>query len=582
MTEDSKTQYTHIAYASSSDSERNMNNWVLSEPAKKAATITYENGINTIDYTGVPDWEVFNFPVKAKKGQSFTFSFSWTQPDVKSESGVSVSIADTPLTHDSIGRNVIYLGASKTESKIFTISGTATADETYVSINLGGLSDGINWQFKASFWQDFGQNPSKHEYMGWYSDFTALDSNDPSFYGWSLIKGADGSQGTPGKPGTDGKTPYLHTAYSWSADGTDRFMTVYPNENLLPHSADFSGQAKNHVEILSSDEYNGHKVIHGSTTIALAGNIDTIRAKALKPSTSTNYVASFIAWSSKVGTKINNHWFNPNTTASAESGQGGKSIVADGTIPLTLTTTPTKYWIKWTQTATDEAKTLILGRINAGDISDVYIVEPTLTEGTESSPYTPSPLDDPEGAYPKFIGTYTDYTTEDSTDPAKYTWAQYVDRSKQKLAIHPKTGADIIGAVGAKLVDLTTSGLGNDVSIKLGDYKVYYIDTDGNKSDMVDVPAFTANPSIKPTAIKISQATMSLTEGGNKVLSATITPDTATIKDVTYTSSAPEVAKVSATGEVTAVTEGKADITVASKMVPTITGKCAVTVTPAS
>lgn len=78
------------------------------------------------------------------------------------------------------------------------------------------------------------------------------------------------------------------------------------------------------------------------------------------------------------------------------------------------------------------------------------------------------------------------------------------DRSKQKLAIHPKTGADTIGAVGAKLVDLTTSDLGNDVSIKLGDYKIYYIDTDGNKSDMVDVPAFTANPSVKPTAIKLS------------------------------------------------------------------------------
>ena len=43
----------------------------------------------------------------------------------------------------------------------------------------------------------------------------------------------DGGQGTPGKAGTDGKTPYLHTAYSWNAEGTDRFMTVYPGENLI-------------------------------------------------------------------------------------------------------------------------------------------------------------------------------------------------------------------------------------------------------------------------------------------------------------------------------------------------------------
>jgi len=73
-----------------------------------------------------------------------------------------------------------------------------------------------------------------------------------------------------------------------------------------------------------------------------------------------------------------------------------------------------------------------------------------------------------------------------------------------------------------------------------------------------------------------------LTEGSNAASSATITLDTTINKSVTYTSSAPEVAKVSATGEVTAVAEGKADITVTSKMVPTITGKCVVTVTPAS
>ena len=44
-----------------------------------------------------------------------------------------------------------------------------------------------------------------------------------SDYSWTLVKGADGTQGTPGKTGTDGKTPYFHTAWSYSADGTDRF-----------------------------------------------------------------------------------------------------------------------------------------------------------------------------------------------------------------------------------------------------------------------------------------------------------------------------------------------------------------------
>jgi hypothetical protein len=193
-----KTRYTHVAYANSSDDDRNMNNWILSDPAKQAAKITYKDGVNTIDYNGAASWEVFNFPVKAKKGQNFTFSFSWTQPDVKSldgtANGAPVSIADAPLEYNQIGRNVINLGVSKTNSKLFTISDTATSDETYVSINLGYLADGIQWQFKASFQQDFSQDPDNHEYVGWYSDFTETDSNDPSQYAWCPVQDGDATR----------------------------------------------------------------------------------------------------------------------------------------------------------------------------------------------------------------------------------------------------------------------------------------------------------------------------------------------------------------------------------------------------
>ena len=49
----------------------------------------------------------------------------------------------------------------------------------------------------------------------------------------TLARVNDGEKGTPGKAGVDGKTPYLHTAYSWSADGQDRFMTVYPGRNYF-------------------------------------------------------------------------------------------------------------------------------------------------------------------------------------------------------------------------------------------------------------------------------------------------------------------------------------------------------------
>ncbi|MGK4059026.1 hypothetical protein AB0Y04_04740 [Loigolactobacillus coryniformis] len=192
---DGNTRYLHVAYANSSDDERNMNNWVLSDPAKQATKITYKDGVNTIDFRGVGSYEVFNFPVKAEKGQSFSVSFSWTQPDIipldSRTDGVPVSITDEPMYSDRLGRNVICLGVSKTNSKLFTISGTATADKTYISINLGYLADGIPWQFKASFQQDFSQDANNHEYIGTYTDLTQADSTNPSDYTWSTIKDGD-------------------------------------------------------------------------------------------------------------------------------------------------------------------------------------------------------------------------------------------------------------------------------------------------------------------------------------------------------------------------------------------------------
>ena len=60
-------------------------------------------------------------------------------------------------------------------------------------------------------------------YIGIYVDEIATDSTNPGDYKWTLIKGADGSQGLPGPPGEDGRTPYFHTAWSTSETGIDGF-----------------------------------------------------------------------------------------------------------------------------------------------------------------------------------------------------------------------------------------------------------------------------------------------------------------------------------------------------------------------
>lgn len=71
-------------------------------------------------------------------------------------------------------------------------------------------------------------DPTGRAYLGTYTDFEPLDSNDPSKYTWQLVKGADGENGTDGTDGKDGEnglTAVVHIAYANSADGTKDFST---------------------------------------------------------------------------------------------------------------------------------------------------------------------------------------------------------------------------------------------------------------------------------------------------------------------------------------------------------------------
>lgn len=62
-------------------------------------------------------------------------------------------------------------------------------------------------------------------FIGVYQDFTETNSNNPTKYLWTEWRGRDGADGLPGKPGADGRTPYVHFAYSENADGSGLTMT---------------------------------------------------------------------------------------------------------------------------------------------------------------------------------------------------------------------------------------------------------------------------------------------------------------------------------------------------------------------
>lgn len=71
----------------------------------------------------------------------------------------------------------------------------------------------------------FSQTNTDKAFVGVYIDFNATDSKNPADYRWTRWKGHDGIDGLPGKPGADGRTPYVHFAYSDNADGSGLTMT---------------------------------------------------------------------------------------------------------------------------------------------------------------------------------------------------------------------------------------------------------------------------------------------------------------------------------------------------------------------
>ncbi|HEM4952380.1 TPA: hypothetical protein U1151_000484 [Streptococcus suis] len=85
----------------------------------------------------------------------------------------------------------------------------------------------------------FSQTDQNKAYIGMYQDFNATDSTNPTSYRWTKWKGSDGAQGIPGPKGADGRTPYVHFAYSDNADGTG--LTTSDNgQRYIGHYSDYT------------------------------------------------------------------------------------------------------------------------------------------------------------------------------------------------------------------------------------------------------------------------------------------------------------------------------------------------------
>ena len=128
----------------------------------------------------------------------------------------------TGLTADSGWVNIkaAYLN-NLVVSKQFSLAKQYAGPQGIPGIGTDGKTTYLHIQYAPV------QNPTSAQmsktpdkYIGTYTDFSGVDSTDPSKYTWAKF---EGDQGVQGPKGADGKTPYFHIAYANSADGRTGF-----------------------------------------------------------------------------------------------------------------------------------------------------------------------------------------------------------------------------------------------------------------------------------------------------------------------------------------------------------------------
>jgi hypothetical protein len=205
-----------------------------------------------------------------------------------------------------------------------------------------------------------------------------------------LLQTTDGTQGVPQEGGK-----YTHTAWSYSADGKDRFSTIYPRYNLLEGSKKYT---KEHPYVLSSAHADGNAWLKD------------VHVKNLKAGTYTLSAKSDAPW---IG---HNHW-----PSNERIGKVGLWLISTQTWEwINLDTVPQTIEVHKDGDYFIRVNTYSNGR----DIETHSFWDFKLEQGSLATPYMPSESEATKSDRPSYIGQYTDYTLEDSTNPSSYTWRE--------------------------------------------------------------------------------------------------------------------------------------------------------------
>lgn len=216
-----------------------------------------------------------------------------------------------------------------------------------------------------------------------------------------LLQTTDGTQGVAQ---VDEK--YTHTAWAYSADGTDRFSTIYPRFNLLDNTKDFSGYWINGGSWVNDGTYKGLTVKKRTEQWTGIHKIFT----APKDGTYT-----FSAYVKSSGDTATIHRFVRLNGVDYWTSDAYKILGSNFD------------WLRDSFTVTLKAGDTFSARYEIsgeGTDSILWTAGHKWEPGSTATPHMPSASEVTSSDGPSYIGQYTNYTLEDSTNPSFYTWRE--------------------------------------------------------------------------------------------------------------------------------------------------------------
>lgn len=212
-----------------------------------------------------------------------------------------------------------------------------------------------------------------------------------------------------------------HIAYAYSSDGVDRFSTIYPRFNLLEGTKDFSGYWYG-----ESWGWEVDGTFKGLTVKKRRHQWGGLYKVFTAPK---NGVYTFSAYIKSSGdnanitryTYKNNDYF------------GGQWIGNNFD------------WFRDSYTVTLKAGDTFIVRYEITGIGSdtiLWTAGHKWEYGSTATPYMPSESETTKSDRPSYIGQYTDYTLEDSTNPSSYTWREIqedkLNVSKTEMVVNAK------------------------------------------------------------------------------------------------------------------------------------------------